>query len=158
VPRSPRLYAGYRLASKSGFLPDFSRNHPPIPVLIAVFELTTRLQRFIFIGLRDTYLTNSALPFSVTLTTMAFDHSSLRWFEAHSCKLAPKGPPSSLIQLAWHTRICSFSISNPQLSIVSRLGIDETRRDRPPPKKLSAADLFDDFSQDDYINADYSDF
>jgi hypothetical protein len=109
MPRSPRLYAGYRLASKAGFLPDFSRNHSPIPVLISVFELTTRLQRFIFIGLRDTYLTSSALPFAVTLTTMAFDHSSLRWFEAHSCKSAPKGPPSSLTQLAWHTRICSWT-------------------------------------------------
>jgi len=38
------------------------------------------------------------------------------------------------------------------------LGIDEFKRDRPPPKRLQAADLFEDFSQDDYINADYTDF
>ena len=30
---------------------------------------------------------------------MAFDHSSLRWFEACSCKPAPRGPPSSSVQL-----------------------------------------------------------
>ena len=42
--------------------------------------------------------------------------------------------------------------------ILDWLGIDEFRRDRPPPKRLSAADLFDDFSQDDYINCNYSDF
>jgi len=30
---------------------------------------------------------------------MAFDHSSLRWFEACSCKPAPRGPPSSSAQL-----------------------------------------------------------
>jgi hypothetical protein len=37
--------------------------------------------------------------FSSMLTTMAFDHSSLRWFEANSCKSAPRGLPSSLAQL-----------------------------------------------------------
>ena len=40
--------------------------------------------------------------------------------------------------------------------ILDWLGIDETRRDRPPPKRV--ADLFDDYGQNDYINADYSDF
>jgi hypothetical protein len=30
---------------------------------------------------------------------MAFGHSSLRWFEACSCKPAPRGPPSSSAQL-----------------------------------------------------------
>ncbi|MBM3292400.1 hypothetical protein FJY84_06945 [Candidatus Bathyarchaeota archaeon] len=42
--------------------------------------------------------------------------------------------------------------------ILDWLGIDEFKRDRPPPKRLSVIDLFEDFSQDDYINADYSDF
>ena len=37
--------------------------------------------------------------FSSTLTTMDIDHSSLRWFEANSCKSAPRGLPSSLAQL-----------------------------------------------------------
>jgi hypothetical protein len=30
---------------------------------------------------------------------MDIDHSSLRWFEAYSCKSAPRGLPSSLAQL-----------------------------------------------------------
>jgi len=42
--------------------------------------------------------------------------------------------------------------------ILDWLGIDEFRRDKPPPKKLSAADLFDDFAQNDYINCNYTDF
>jgi len=42
--------------------------------------------------------------------------------------------------------------------ILDWLGIDEFKRDRPPPKALPAADLFDDCVQDDYINADYTDF
>jgi len=42
--------------------------------------------------------------------------------------------------------------------ILDWLGIDEFRRDRPPPKKLQATDLFDDFAQNDYIECDYTDF
>ena len=30
---------------------------------------------------------------------MAFGHSSLRWFEAYSCKSASRGLPSSFVQL-----------------------------------------------------------
>ena len=36
--------------------------------------------------------------FSLTLTTMALYHCSLRWFEARSCKPAPRDLPSSLVQ------------------------------------------------------------
>jgi hypothetical protein len=42
--------------------------------------------------------------------------------------------------------------------ILEWLGIDEFKRDRPPPKALAAADSFDDYAQDDYINSDYTDF
>jgi len=42
--------------------------------------------------------------------------------------------------------------------ILDWLEIDEFKRDRPMHKRLDVADLFEDFSQDDYINADYSDF
>jgi len=42
--------------------------------------------------------------------------------------------------------------------ILDYLGIDEFKRDRPPPKALAAADLFDDFAQNDYIDADFLDF
>ncbi len=37
--------------------------------------------------------------FSLTLTTMTLYHSSLRWFEACSCKPTPRGLPSSFVQL-----------------------------------------------------------
>jgi len=42
--------------------------------------------------------------------------------------------------------------------ILDWLGIDEFRRDRPPPKRLQTADLFDDFAQNDYIDSNYTDF
>jgi len=42
--------------------------------------------------------------------------------------------------------------------ILDWLGIDEVRRDRPPPKKMQATDLFDDCTQNDYIEFDYTDF
>jgi len=41
--------------------------------------------------------------------------------------------------------------------VLDWLGIDEFKRDRPQPKKLPAADLFDDFAQNDYINCNYTD-
>ena len=42
--------------------------------------------------------------------------------------------------------------------ILDYLGIHEFKRDRPPPKKLAVADLFDDYAQNDYIDCDYVDF
>jgi hypothetical protein len=42
--------------------------------------------------------------------------------------------------------------------ILDWLGIEEFRRDRPPPKALAVADSFDDYAQNDYINCDYVDF
>ena len=42
--------------------------------------------------------------------------------------------------------------------ILDWLGIDEFRRGKSPPKAPAAADLFDDYAQDDYINAGYTDF
>ncbi|MHB8276522.1 MAG: hypothetical protein ACYDIA_02565 [Candidatus Humimicrobiaceae bacterium] len=38
------------------------------------------------------------------------------------------------------------------------LGIYEFKRDSPPPKILSAADAFDDYACDDYIDSEYADF
>ena len=32
------------------------------------------------------------------------------------------------------------------------------KRDRPPPRVPAAADLFDDYRCEDYIDSDYSDF
>jgi len=42
--------------------------------------------------------------------------------------------------------------------ILDYLGIYEFKRDRPPPKRLTVADLFDDYAQNDYIDCDFVDF
>jgi hypothetical protein len=42
--------------------------------------------------------------------------------------------------------------------ILDWLGIYEFKRDRPPPKTLTAADSFDDYAHNDYIDYDYMDF
>ena len=42
--------------------------------------------------------------------------------------------------------------------ILDYLGIDEFKRDRPPPKTLAVADSFDDYGQNDYIDCDYERF
>ena len=42
--------------------------------------------------------------------------------------------------------------------ILDYLGIYEFKRDRPPPGILAAADSFDDYAQNDYIDCDYVDF
>ena len=61
-------------------------------------HFSTRLQRFAYARLLASYLTGSSPAFSSTLTTIALYDSSLRWFEARSRKLAPRGP--SLISCA----------------------------------------------------------
>src|SRR5208283_2139781 len=65
--------------------------------------LSTLYQRFTCVRLHGTYLIPSRGTFSLTLTTMAFDHSSLRWFGAFTCMTAPRGLPSSSVQHG-----CSF--------------------------------------------------
>lgn len=42
--------------------------------------------------------------------------------------------------------------------ILDYLGIYEFKRDRPPPKRLAVADLFDDYAKNDYIDCDFVDF
>ena len=42
--------------------------------------------------------------------------------------------------------------------ILDWLSMDEFRRDRPPPKTLAAADSFDYYAQNDYVNCNYTDF
>jgi hypothetical protein len=54
-------------------------------------HFSTRLQRFAYARLLASYLTGSGPAFSSTLTTIALYDSSLRWFEARSCKLASRG-------------------------------------------------------------------
>ena len=104
MPRSRRLYAGYRLVSKSGFFQAYPEKAPPLGFdsIFEVFDTSSTVHCYSSPWhLPDEVLLR--LFFSVTLTTMAFDHSSLRWFGAFTCMAAPKGLPSSLIQLTWHT-------------------------------------------------------
>ena len=42
--------------------------------------------------------------------------------------------------------------------ILDYLGIHELKRDRLPPRALAAANSFDDYACDDYIDCDYVDF
>ena len=42
--------------------------------------------------------------------------------------------------------------------ILDYLGIYEFKRDRPPPKRVAVADLFDDYAQNDYIDCDFTEF
>ena len=42
--------------------------------------------------------------------------------------------------------------------ILDYLGIYEFKRDRPPPKKLAVAGLFDDYAQNDYTDCDFTEF
>jgi len=42
--------------------------------------------------------------------------------------------------------------------ILDWLGIEEFRRDGPPPKRLTSADSFDDYAQNDYMDCDYERF
>ena len=69
-----------------------------------------------------------ALPFPSTLTTMALDHCSLRWFETSSCKPIPRGLPSSSMKQCFHQnyggrfRSAQYAIAFPRMSrsIVTR--------------------------------------
>src|SRR5664279_1697420 len=107
--------------SKQGIFQTLPRlqTHPGFDDIIKV---STRRHWFICIRLQRTYLTKSSLAFSITLTTMAFDQSSLWWFGITTCIASPRGPPSSSLQhsytscnnscrmglLSWHT-VCTFS-------------------------------------------------
>jgi hypothetical protein len=66
--------------------------------LVTAILISTRPQRFSFIRLLGNYLILSRRTFSLTLTTMAFDHSSLRWFEASIHMAAPRDLPSSFVE------------------------------------------------------------
>ena len=77
--------------------PDLSRVNNTPSVLMPFI----RFRHFISGSFAFTFLTSPdaiVYAFSVTLTTLAFDQRSLRWFEASSCKAAPEGLPPSLVQ------------------------------------------------------------
>ena len=64
--------------------PSLSRKMGQPPVLASSNPLSTLLQRFACARLSQSYLPESRSDFSATFTTMAFGHSSLRWFEINT--------------------------------------------------------------------------
>ena len=75
------------------YLPDLSRANETHPVLTPSMHFSTRHQRFACARLLGSHLTRSRPAFSSTLTTIALYDSSLRWFEACSCKPASRDRP-----------------------------------------------------------------
>ena len=114
----------------SRFLPSSSQGRVTTLVLMPSNSLSTRQPWFTFAHLLGSHLTRSCPAFSSTLTTMAFDHSSLRWFEASPCRAASEGLPPSFVQL--HT--ATGSLSSPY-SVWDRDGEGQDRHredtDRP---------------------------
>ncbi len=96
-PRSRHFNAGRHPSSKQAPLGLILGKRYP-PSFDVIHTLSTSLQWFTCVRLLDSHLTQSRRAFSVTLTTMALNHSSLRWFGTCSCKPVPRGPPSSLLQ------------------------------------------------------------
>src|SRR5271157_174914 len=77
-----------------GFFPE--QTHSPVSTPSRYFS--THHQRFTCVRLPGSHLTGFSLPFPATLTTLAFDQRSSRWFGTWSCNPAPRGPPSSAVQ------------------------------------------------------------
>ena len=64
--------------------PSLSRKMGQPPVLTSSKPLSTLHRRFACARLSQSYLPESCSGFSATFTTVAFAHSSLRWFEIHT--------------------------------------------------------------------------
>jgi len=91
---SRRLYAGRRLVSTqvSSRLVPGQRLIPGFDVIWPCFDTSTAVR----LHPSPYLIPDRFIPaFSLTLTTSALYQSSLRWFEALSCKTAPGGPPPS---------------------------------------------------------------
>src|SRR5882762_10765496 len=95
---SRHLHAGCRLGSLR-HPPSLSRRTGHPSVLTSSKQISTLLQRFAYARLSRPCLTGSCPDFSATFTTMAFDHSSLRWLEINTRLPTSKDLPSSLVQL-----------------------------------------------------------
>jgi hypothetical protein len=64
--------------------PSSSRKMGQPPVLTSPKPISTLPKRFACARLSQSYLPESCSGFSATFTTVAFDHSSLRWFEINT--------------------------------------------------------------------------
>src|SRR5882757_2601520 len=81
------LRAAYMPGCRSGrlrHLPSLSRRQGQPPVLTSPKPLSTLHRRFACARLSQSYLSKSCSDFSATFTTVAFDHSSLRWLEINT--------------------------------------------------------------------------
>src|SRR4029077_11580057 len=82
--REPRpLHAGCLMRSLR-HPPSLSRRLGQPSVLTSSKQLSTLLQWFAYARLSRPCLAGSCPDFSATFTTMAFDHSSLRWLEINT--------------------------------------------------------------------------
>ncbi|MCI0560875.1 MAG: hypothetical protein MN733_20515, partial [Nitrososphaera sp.] len=77
--------------------PDSSRVNDYLSVSMSLI----RFRHFISGSFAFTFLTSPdaiVRAFSATLTTLAFDQRSLRWFETSTCMAVSEGLPPSLVQ------------------------------------------------------------
>jgi len=119
------------------FPPDLSRANDTLPVLMTSLRFRHFISGSLLFVSIGTYLTKSCFAFSVTLTTMAFDHSSLRWFEAYSCKPAPRGLPSSSAKHGAELReLYSFLAHHHRRILQSRAPFSQVQRPVHPVRYL----------------------
>jgi hypothetical protein len=136
-PSSRHLYAGRHPSSKqvaSWTVLGDPRKSPILTSLDHAFDISS------VVHLRSSSRPSpdtSCVPFPHPLTTTPFERSSVRRFGACSCQPAPKGPPSSLLQL--RSPVCSsFRVrsrgtplvhsSDPVLYLPTPLRVQPTRR------------------------------
>ena len=110
--RSCHLYAGHRLVgtqAPSRLLPGWICN-PGFDVIVHDFDASA----VVHWRASPQRIPNAvSLRLSVSLTTMALDHSRIRRFEASTCLAASEGLPPSQVQLdtAHQTRTCAIHAS-----------------------------------------------
>lgn len=95
---SRHLYAGRHLASKQVSARFILQQHK-LRSFDAIWSVSTLERWFTCVRLLNPHLILTS-TFSLTLTTMALYHSSLRWFTANSCKSAVGGLLPSSTPLA----------------------------------------------------------
>ncbi|MEY9707848.1 hypothetical protein ACVI1J_010266 [Bradyrhizobium diazoefficiens] len=70
-----------------------------IPVSTSIEHVTTRHQRFTYVRLLGSHLTEFPPPFPPTLTTRALYPRSSEWFDVYPCRSTSEGHPPSLTKL-----------------------------------------------------------
>jgi len=99
VTASRHLYTGHHPANQqapAGFIPA---THLKFRFRCQTFFISMLHQWFACARLTVTYLTSSATPFPLTLTTWALYPSRLGRFKASPCRAALEGLPPSLLEL-----------------------------------------------------------